>query len=247
MDDARTKLLNAAGPIFADQGFQDATVREICQAAGVNLAGVNYYFGDKEGLYIETVQRAHGLAVEQVPLPEWPPSTSPEEKLRGFVRTMVERMLGVRAAPWQMRLMMREILQPTAACRELVKNYFRPHFEMLLEILDEMLPQDTPSHRRAQLGFSLVGQCLYYRVAGEIVAMLVPEATRTTQFSNAQLADHIADVMLAALGRLEPLGASPAGGDGTGQTATEVDERANYVDAPMNHGQEASNVNSSSE
>ena len=58
-DDARTRMLNAAGPIFADKGFAAATVREICQQAEVNLAGVNYYFGDKERLYIETVKSAH--------------------------------------------------------------------------------------------------------------------------------------------------------------------------------------------
>ncbi|MBL9122992.1 MAG: TetR family transcriptional regulator, partial [Planctomycetaceae bacterium] len=32
-DDARNRILKAAGPVFADKGFQGATVREICQAA----------------------------------------------------------------------------------------------------------------------------------------------------------------------------------------------------------------------
>jgi len=200
MDDARTRLLKAAGPIFAEQGYQAATVREICQQAGVNLASVNYYFGDKERLYIESVKRAHGLAVDQVPLPEWPEGTAAREKLRDFVRTMVERMIGVRRADWQMQLMMREILQPSAACRELVERYFRPQFELLLNILDEMLPPRTTYHRRAQIAFSLVGQCLYYHVARDVVAMLVPEEERQRNFSTAQLADHITEVMLASLG-----------------------------------------------
>ena len=47
-DDTASRLLNAAGPIFAEKGYQNATVREICAAAGVNLASVNYYFRDKE-------------------------------------------------------------------------------------------------------------------------------------------------------------------------------------------------------
>ena len=46
LDDTATRVLNAAGPIFAEKGFKDATVREICSAAGVNLASVNYYFRD---------------------------------------------------------------------------------------------------------------------------------------------------------------------------------------------------------
>ena len=57
MDDTRENLLLAAGKVFADKGYEKATVREICKAAGVsNLAAVNYYFGDKERLYIEARQ-----------------------------------------------------------------------------------------------------------------------------------------------------------------------------------------------
>ena len=55
----RSRILNAAGPVFADKGFRDATVRDICQAASVNLASVNYHFGDKQRLYIESVKEAH--------------------------------------------------------------------------------------------------------------------------------------------------------------------------------------------
>ncbi len=55
-DDTRSRLLAAAGPVFADKGYQAATIRDICLAAGVNVASVNYYFGDKATLYLETVK-----------------------------------------------------------------------------------------------------------------------------------------------------------------------------------------------
>jgi AcrR family transcriptional regulator len=50
-DPTREKLLEAAGQIFAEHGFQAATVREICSRAGANVAAINYYFGDKVELY----------------------------------------------------------------------------------------------------------------------------------------------------------------------------------------------------
>lgn len=48
---ARTRLLHAAVRLFAEKGFDKASTREIAQAAGVNIAAISYYFGDKAGLY----------------------------------------------------------------------------------------------------------------------------------------------------------------------------------------------------
>ena len=46
-DAVRERILEAAGSVFAERGFEHATVRDICHQAGANGAAVNYYFGDK--------------------------------------------------------------------------------------------------------------------------------------------------------------------------------------------------------
>jgi AcrR family transcriptional regulator len=207
-DDTASRVLNAAGPIFAEKGFQNATVRDICGAAGVNLASVNYYFRDKERLYIETVKRAAQLRANQVPMPPWPAGTPTAMKLRSFIHTILTRMLGAEQSPWQVRLMQREILQPTSACKELVEEYFRPHFEMLLGVIAEAVPPDTPMHARRKIGFSIIGQCLHYRMAGEVVGLLVAKDELAAQFTTDKLADHIAAFSLSALGLAPHLGKS---------------------------------------
>ena len=45
---SREKLLEAATDVFAEQGFRDAGVREICRRAGLNQAAVNYHVGSKQ-------------------------------------------------------------------------------------------------------------------------------------------------------------------------------------------------------
>ncbi len=198
-DETRRRVLYAAGPIFAEKGFVAATVREICAAAGTNQAAINYHFGDKETLYLEVVRLAHRLRMEQTPPAEWPADSDPADKLRIFVRTTLTRMLKTPDALWPMRLMMREMLQPTMACQPLVEEFIRPQLEQLLEILDELLPPETPPYRRQQFAFSVIGQCLHYRVAGEFVALLISPDDLSAHFSTEQLVEHITAFSLAAL------------------------------------------------
>ena len=209
-EDARDRILFAAGQAFAEHGFEGATVRDICLAAGANVAAVNYYFGDKRRLYIESVKHAHRSRVEQVPLPQWAAGTPASEKLRDFVGNLLERMLGGGQPPWQVRLMLREVLQPTDACRELVEDYIRPHFDVLLGILDEIVGGRLPLAELRRIGLSIVGQCFLYRAAGDVVGMLVPADELASLHTPRRLADHITRFALAALGAGPAIGENDA-------------------------------------
>jgi AcrR family transcriptional regulator len=216
-DTTRTRLLDAAGAVFAEHGFEKATVREICTRAEVNLASVNYHFGDKRRLYVETIRFAHQQAAAQTPVGDWPPDTPAAEKLRGIVFSLLKRMLSVKQFPWQSQLMMREFTQPTGVCQELADEYVKPLSELMLNVIGELAPPEIPLYRRKQLMFSLVGQCTFYKFHGPIVGLLVDDAEAREHFSPSRLADHITQVMLAALGvarDISPSDASAAGATG---------------------------------
>lgn len=198
--DAKERILLAAGREFAEKGYEAATVRDICLAAGVNGAAVNYHFGDKRRLYVESVKHAHQARVRQVPEPEWVPGTPAATKLRDFVGNMLERMLGFGQPPWQVRLMMREVLHPSDACRELVEDYIRPHFDLLVSILDELCRGRLAQPALRRVALSIIGQCFLYRAAGEVVGMLVAPAEIETLHTPTELADHVTTYALAALG-----------------------------------------------
>ena len=207
-DDPRERILRAAGQEFAAHGFEAATVRDICASAGVNVAAVNYYFGDKRRLYIESVKHAHEERVRQVPQPDWSPGTPAAAKLRDFVGNLLERMLGDGRQPWEVKLMMREVLQPTEACRELVEDYIRPHFGILLGILDELVGGTLPQSELRRIGLGIVGQCFLYRAAGEVVAMLVPPGEIDAFHTPRAIADHVTRFALAAVGGAQPFAAN---------------------------------------
>src|ERR1700722_18946653 len=92
-DTTRARILEAAGAVFAEKGCDSATIRDICQLAGANIAAVNYHFGDKQRLYVQAVKRAHQALVELTPLPKWPPDTPARLKLRDFIETFLTRVL----------------------------------------------------------------------------------------------------------------------------------------------------------
>jgi len=202
VDDTANRILHAAGQIFADKGFQAATIREICALAEVNLASVNYHFRDKETLYFETLKHAEEQMNARYPMPAWEAGVSPEQRLYDFVFNMLSRLLNTELAPWQHRLMMREVMQPTAAVRELAERYFRPHFALLDSIVGELLPAGTPAARRHLAALSVIGQCVHHRVGREIIAMLLP-ATETGNLDAERLAKHITAFSLQGLRGVE--------------------------------------------
>jgi len=204
-EDTRTRILDAAGPIFAEKGCDAATVREICQAAGVNLASVNYYFGGKENLYREALKLARPARFRPQGDFQWPQGTRPEAKLKDFIRFLLTQVLRVEASPWQERLFIREIMNPTPACKELLRESFRSGFDQLQEILNEILPADTPAHKRHQIGLSVIGQCVYYRPARKILPLILGDEEFGKYYGIEKLAEHICEVSLAALGLGPPL------------------------------------------
>src|SRR5688500_1118917 len=92
-DTTRQRLLEAAGEVFAEQGFSKATVRDICTRAGANIAAVNYHFGDKEKLYCAVVRYAQGCALEKYPpYMGLGPDAPAADRLRAFVVSFLLRL-----------------------------------------------------------------------------------------------------------------------------------------------------------
>src|SRR6478735_1153090 len=104
----KQRLLDAAEEVFAAKGYEAASVEEITKRAGANRAAISFHFGGKERLYIETVKYAHRICHDGVPFPEWPEGTPAAERLRGFIRTVVTRMVA-EPKPSATQVIMREM------------------------------------------------------------------------------------------------------------------------------------------
>jgi AcrR family transcriptional regulator len=202
-DPTKARLLEAAGEEFAEKGFEGATVRSICARAGANLAAVNYHFGDKEQLYIQAVMAAHRCGVEMRPEAEVF-AGEPAEQLRGFIHHFLQNILAIdHPAGWHHALMLREMIRPTSASTTLVREVIRPKFERLVTLLRRLFPA-TEERRLHATAFSVVGQCLHYRVARPVAERLIG-ADGMAKLDLEFLTDHITSFTLAALGLAPPI------------------------------------------
>ena len=197
--DTISQILNAAGEVFAKKGFKQATVREICAQAGVNLAAVNYHFGDKKSLYIAAVKDARHALEASVPLPEDVDLADPEEALSVMIRTLAGRILNRDVESWRHGLLVREFMSPSQACEEMMQESIRPFMDRLQAIIRRLLPVDVPDYTVRQFSFSIVSQCAYYRLQDRVVAMLTPDAELEAHFTPEVLSDHITRFSIAAI------------------------------------------------
>jgi AcrR family transcriptional regulator len=211
-DPTKVRLLEAAGEEFACKGYDSARIRAICDRADANIAAVNYHFGDKEQLYIEAVLDAHRCGV---PGEEFLGSQgTPQEQLRCFIYHFLSHVVAInQPEDWRHRLILREMLHPTSASDVLIRERIRPRFDRLQQILRQFCPEADERKLNA-LAFSVIGQCLHYRMARPVIERLIgAEAYQSLDLD--YLTDHITSFCLIALGCLPPL-------NGAGETVSDA-------------------------
>jgi AcrR family transcriptional regulator len=93
--DTKQKILDTAERLFAEQGYDATSLRQIIAAAGVNLAAVHYHFGSKEELLdelvvrrAEPVNRARIALLDRLDAADGPPDL--EKVLEAFLLPMSE-------------------------------------------------------------------------------------------------------------------------------------------------------------
>lgn len=194
--DPGERLLEAAGEVFAAEGFHGASVREITKKAGLNVAAVNYHFQSKEDLYAAVLRHAHSKAM-QCPW-ENDPDAPAEERLRQFVRGMVRHLLDPTRPAWHSRLMAREMSAPTRMLEELIEEGFRPRKEQLRGILEDLAGDRIASAELDLIGASIIGQCVFYRQNRPVIQKLYPDIL-AAQDSPDTIAAHISAFSLGAI------------------------------------------------
>ena len=198
----RERLLASAVEVFAENGYHEATVAEICERAGANLAAVNYHFRSKKNLYTEAWRMAFHRSLEAYPPGGGvPPDAPAEDRLRGRVVSAVARMADPESHEFD--IVQKEHANPTGLLAEVVRESIQPFHEQMTLIVRELLGQKATEQHVALCKMSVMAQCFHvmmrqrhHKMCSEGRPMPGPPFLK---FSVDVMADHIVRFSLAAI------------------------------------------------
>ncbi len=120
MTNPKLRILETAEELFAAKGFDGVTVRDIAEQAQVNVAMINYYFGNKDDLYlgiVESYLEAISTVVEEVLAQE----SDPRLRLKLFIQSYVDFLFSKAKTA---QLVLRSEFQDDAHIDRFVSEYF---------------------------------------------------------------------------------------------------------------------------
>lgn len=131
--DKREYILDVAEHLFAEQGFEAVSVREISKAADINIAMISYYFGSKEKMYEEVINRKLLLPVSM--RPELEKFELYKDKLFALVDIYIKRLFENRQFQ---NIIFREMaMNQRNAMSEVIVNQLLENFSFMSDIIHQ--------------------------------------------------------------------------------------------------------------
>ena len=156
----RNRLLTAASRIFAEKGFHESTIAEICEQAETNIASVNYHFRDKETLYLESWRFAFNRELDLYPPNGGVMTDAPaEQRLAGRIQSLINRVADDNS--YSFAIINKEMAQPTRLLSDILEKDINPQRLQMLDLLKECLGQAASDQQIQYCHTSIMGQCFH--------------------------------------------------------------------------------------
>jgi len=160
----KTRLLESAVRIFAEKGYREATINEICDDAVANIAAVNYHFGDKAKLYDESWRYALEVSNELFPLFfEDEENHTGEERLRLFIVNNLKQILSGGRASYFPRFMFSELVE-LRVMKSIAREVFKPRRKRVNAILRTLLGDGIDEMEVKYCEHTLISQCMHMNI-----------------------------------------------------------------------------------
>lgn len=155
------RILSTACEVFAEKGYHEATIEDICRRAKSNIAAINYHFGSKDQLYARVWRRAFDEAIRAYP-PEGGlgPKDPPEERLRGAIHSLVGKTVDAGRMGHAGKLLLREMINPTDVIRHVKRDAVSLLHERMNNLMRELLGPEASGEQLVLCQMSVLHQCV---------------------------------------------------------------------------------------
>lgn len=190
--ETRERIFEAAADLIAAKGYAATTVREIAAAAGVNLAMIHYYFGNKEGLYRALIEAEIG-AMREMMLDAAAAEGTHSDRIAAFVRAYV-RFLA--SHPHFARIAQQELLSGGQTMQEVFRPQVSRNYTILRKIVDDGIAAGEFRAIDAEITpVSLIGMIAFFMIARPVIAPMLGVAPEDPRFGE-RLAEHTIGIFL---------------------------------------------------
>lgn len=177
---SRERILHAATRLFALHGFKNTSTRDIAKAAQVNVAALSYYFGDKAGLYRATYPSSskqlnpepghaqhdiNGFSRPGIPL---------AQAMHEFATDFLKPLALGEVFLWSLRLIYREMLEPTGIWHEELENNIKPTHAAMQRLLCRELDRLRPDADIERLSHAIIGMAVHVIIGYDVVTAVSP-------------------------------------------------------------------------
>lgn len=173
-DHPRSRLLLAALRLFAQHGYAKTSVRDLAQAASVNVAAVSYYFGDKAALYRAVFVEPMGGDADHAQQPCGAPGLPLREALDCFYAGMLEPLKQGDMARLCIKLHFREMVEPTGLWADDSACGVRPLHDALVALLARHLGLAQPDTDLERLAICVAGLAVHLHVGLDVIHQVAP-------------------------------------------------------------------------
>jgi len=201
----RLELIETAGQLFADFGVNGVSIRDIAEKCGVNVAAVNYYFGSKENLCMETlryvawqVRCQFTKKILEDPTIDYSSMKVCREIIKSLVEERVQNYLSDKYPMWYSKLFLRSLVEPPLRFENVVFQNFIPELNALVEVLSRCAPQKS-REKCMFLSFSILGEISFYVFAEPGIKIVLNLTEKYPPAFLQQLQCHIISLILKGL------------------------------------------------
>ncbi len=139
-DERHNKILAAATEVFAQVGYEKASMRSVAKAAGVSLAGLYHYFDGKEKILFLIQFRAFTALLNSL-REKLHGVEQPIDQLRAMVRSHVDYFAANMAA---LKTCSHELDSLSGAAQEETRRVRRAYYDLTRAIVDRILDEHAP-------------------------------------------------------------------------------------------------------